>query len=492
MIQIPRTTLRALRRDIRQALDVTSAKHAPAVTLRSVKDQLVIQSATDQVAFEFRLPFASSTDDSELCITVPSEVFRTCEGRTQETVTFQQHDDQINVQWFDQRIPKKLSVAATEAVPMPKAPDAFHPIGQHFLSAMAEASKTTTKEPSRFAMDCIRLRGSDGQIAASDSYQALLQAGFQFPWSDEILVASSRALQSPDFFHAPHVEIGRSDDWFFIRLEQQTLCLKIEKERRFPHVDLQIPTEGSAATTLQLSSGDATFLESFLCRMPGATDHRSPVTVELNGVVAIRATDDENLNPVELVLDDSRRDGNELRFQTNRTYLSRAAQLGFRDIYLRNSEAPAFCRDPSRTYLWALLSEHGAIPANDEMPTIHSNLPTSDSFIPQNSSIERPTELMTNNASSSQTTSARSQSPRKPNGGPTLSATTASTAEAASQCDEELTPTLLAQAETVRESLSQALTDVRELITAIKRNQKQNRLVESTLRSLKQLEHIAS
>ena len=62
MIQISRTTLRALRRDIRQALDVTSAKHAPAVTLRSVKDQLVIQSATDQVAFEFRLPFASSTE----------------------------------------------------------------------------------------------------------------------------------------------------------------------------------------------------------------------------------------------------------------------------------------------------------------------------------------------------------------------------------------------------------------------------------------------
>jgi len=99
---------------------------------------------------------------------------------------------------------------------------------------------------------------------------------------------------------------------------------------------------------------------------------------------------------------------------------------------------------------------------------------------------------MTNNATSSQTISARSQSTRKPNGATSPSATTASNAAAASQSDEELTPTLLAQAETVRESLSQALTDVRELITAIKRNQKQNRLVESTLRSLKQLEHIAS
>ena len=51
---------------------------------------------------------------------------------------------------------------------------------------------------------------------------------------------------------------------------------------------------------------------------------------------------------------------------------------------------------------------------------------------------------------------------------------------------------LLGQAETLRDSLSQALSDTRDLITAIKRNQKQNRLVETTLRSLKQLEHIGA
>ena len=44
----------------------------------------------------------------------------------------------------------------------------------------------------------------------------------------------------------------------------------------------------------------------------------------------------------------------------------------------------------------------------------------------------------------------------------------------------------------MRDSLNQALSDTRELITLIKRNKKQNRLVETTLRSLKQLEQIAS
>ena len=58
--------------------------------------------------------------------------------------------------------------------------------------------------------------------------------------------------------------------------------------------------------------------------------------------------------------------------------------------------------------------------------------------------------------------------------------------------EPEPTPGLLAQAEMLRDSLSQALSDTRDLITAIKRNQKQNRLVETTLRSLKQLEHIGA
>ncbi len=96
MIQIPRTTLRALRRDIRRALDVTSTKRAPAVTLRVVRDQLVIQAVTDQIAFEFRQPCPSTATTPEFCITVPNEVLRTCEGRTQETVTFERQTTRLS------------------------------------------------------------------------------------------------------------------------------------------------------------------------------------------------------------------------------------------------------------------------------------------------------------------------------------------------------------------------------------------------------------
>ena len=76
---------------------------------------------------------------------------------------------------------------------------------------------------------------------------------------------------------------------------------------------------------------------------------------------------------------------------------------------------------------------------------------------------------------------------------PATSRTTARPAPSAASANEpDPTPSLLTQAETLRDSLSRALGDTRDLIAAIKRNQKQNRLVETTLRSLKQLEHIGA
>ena len=51
---------------------------------------------------------------------------------------------------------------------------------------------------------------------------------------------------------------------------------------------------------------------------------------------------------------------------------------------------------------------------------------------------------------------------------------------------------VLAKAEALRDSLTLALADTRDLISAIKARRKQNRLVETTLRSLKQLENIGA
>lgn len=464
MIQLTRKHIRTLRTTIRQSLGITNARRAPAITLRAHPREVRIQAATDTIAIQCKCAGNYQPD----CFAIPYEAFAACEGKQTDLVSFIRRDDTVVLEWSDAGIPQSVQFPASEPMEMPPDPDKLTSIDPQFLAAMAEAVATTETESTRYALNCIRLRGSDGQIAATDSAQALMQTGFAFPWTDEVLVATSDAFTSQEFASADAVQIGRSADWVSIQANSITLHLQIEKEKRFPNIDLQIPTNGSAATTLSLSEVDIDFMQTSLKRLPGASEHNAPITVDLNGVVAIRAVAEDQSNPTELVLSNSRRIGAELRFNTDRTFLTRAAELGFRDIQLRSNEAPACCHDDRRTYIWALLGEEGAITS-----------------CPQTNRISSPV------ISTSQTSQRKIRTPMT-----TQTATTKTTTRpaqpAATTTEPEPILSLLGQAETLRDSLSQALSDTRDLITAIKRNQKQNRLVETTLRSLKQLEHIGA
>jgi len=469
MIELTRKNIRAIRSTIRQSLGFKSARLAPAITLRATHNQLLIQAATNTIAIEYRLPGSSPQE----CLAVPYEALTVSEGKQDDPVTFTKRDDTVIVQWTDKGIPQSRTFTAADAVEMPNDPAQFTAIEPRFLTAMANAVATTNTDTdsSRFALNCVRLRGSDEQIAATDSSQAFVESGFTFPWQDEVLIPASGAFTANDFSGVEEVLIGRSEDWVSIHVNSCTLHLKIDKERKFPSIDLQIPTQGSAATTLELSDDDVDFLLTSTKRLPGMQGCHSPVTVDLNGCVAVRAAEEDSSNPTELVLSNSRRIGDEIQFNTNRNFLNRAAELGFREIYLRNTEAPAYCQDDRRTYIWALLGAEGAVKADSQATRISS--PVSSN--PQNHKPRTTTVMAT-----SQPTTTQPTTPRP------LEARPATTTNS----ESDPTPTLLNQAEALRDSLSNALSDTRELIGSIKRNQKQNRLVETTLRSLKQLEHI--
>jgi hypothetical protein len=464
MIQLTRRQIRAVRTTIRQSLGITNARKAPTVTFHSTPGELLIQAATDKVAIEYRLP----SNHQPECFTVPYEALTASEGKQDDSVFFNRRDDTVVIEWLDAGIPQSLQYPVSEPGAMPPTPDNFMSIDRLFLAAMAEAVATSDQESTRYALNCVRLRGSDGQIAATDSAQALIQTGFAFPWTDDVLVVASDAFSSREFALSEEVFIGRSADWVSIQANSITLHLWIEKEKRFPNIDLQIPADGSAVTTLSLSEDDVEFLLTSVKRLPGASDRNAAVTVDLNGVVAVRAVAEDQSNPTELILSNSQRIGDELQFNTDRTFLTRAAELGFRNILLRSTEAPACCQDDRRTYVWALLGAEGAITSSDR--TIRISSPV---------------------ISHSQTTQRKTRSPMTATQTSTAKTTRPATA-AARTPEPEPSLSLLEQAETLRESLSQALSDTRDLITSIKRNQKHNRLVETTLRSLKQLEHIGA
>lgn len=171
-----------------------------------------------------------------------------------------------------------------------------------------------------------------------------MESGFAFPWQYAVLIPASGACAANDFSGAEEVLIGRYEDWVSIQVNSCTLHLKIDKERWFTNIDLQIPTQGSVATMLVVSEDDVDFLLTSTKRLPSVQECLSPVTVDLNGCVTVRAEEENHSNPTELVRCNLRWIGDGVVFNTNRNFLNRAAELGFREIYLRNTEARVIVR----------------------------------------------------------------------------------------------------------------------------------------------------
>jgi hypothetical protein len=216
-----------------------------------------------------------------------------------------------------------------------------------------------------------------------------------------------------------------------------------------------------------MSDADADFLAKAVKRLPSNGDYNSPVTVDLNGEVVIRTQGEDQSAPTELVLSNSSRSGETVRFNTNRNFLARAMKLGFRDVHLSGPEMPAFCCDDNRQYLWALLGKEGAIKPHEQSTRIESPGNSPSPSIPTPRTRRTPVTM---------------SKPQENNGSAKRNGHT--TAETNG------TNSLIEQAETVRDSLQESLSQTRELIGALKRQKKQSRLVQSTLNSLRQLQTI--
>ncbi len=455
VIELSRKQIHVVRSTVRQALGITSARRAPVVTFQASSDAVLIRAANDQVAVECRIP----GPQRPTCFSLPYEALVTCEGRQADVVRIELADEQATLHWSDAGIPQSAQYATSEPVLMSAPSGEFTLIDPQFLPAMADACDTAASDSTRHAVNCVQLRGADGQLAATDGHQALLQSGFRFPWDDEVLIPASAVFALKSIRTARDVSIGRSNDWLFVRANNWTIALKIEKTGRFPAIDAHVPEVGAAGTTLALSDEDAEFFVRAAKRMPGSEEANAPLTLDLNGAAVVRVKSDDQASPTELVLSNSRRIGAELKVSTDRKFVERALQLGFRAIHLRDAETPAVCRDDRRSYFWALLGKDSVLKSDATATRIESPL-------------RQPVSM----------TSPKARIPMKPHPIPQTEKK-----QAAGQ-----PPSILAQAEVLQGTLRAALNGTRELIAAIKQRRKQNRLVESTLRSLKELETIAA
>src|SRR5262249_19625868 len=166
--------------------------------------------------------------------------------------------------------------------------------------------------------------------------------------------------------------VGRTDAHVVFRIGPWTLSCAIQIDVRFPCVDQVIPDARATATRLQLDADDAAFQGQALDRLPGASETHSPVTLDCNGRIAVRARGPDQTQATELVLSRSHYTGTPVRLNTNRVFLARAARSGFGAIEIVDPETPIVCRAGRRTFAWQPLSKEAVLEPSDDVIRIES------------------------------------------------------------------------------------------------------------------------
>ncbi len=491
MITISRLLAKQIRSVFRRALQLSASQTDQVVWLLADNTGLRIRAQNKQAIIEYQLPGLVTPD----AVPITMEALAACEGtKADQFVSIErQTDGPIVLRWDDRAVPQSFVFDATkvkaEASPVP--PEAWTTNAPSMLSALADAMRIVPAEATRHSLNCVHLRPDGGRIAATDSHHLLLQSGFEFPGSEDLLIPRTTLFSSRELPTDQSVEVGVTANHGVFRIGPWTVWLTLEKQSRYPRVEDIIPTAGSAKTRLSLSQEDRAFLLDVVPRLPSVTDQEDRVTLNLNGSVALLAQGDPPSPVTEVVLRNSHRSGDEVQLNTDRRFLVHAAQLGFQELEIHGPESPLVCRDEHRVYLWAPLQEMPPLTAGPDTVQIESPLTTNTTSHrparhlppPRRSRpiAERTPNRMSHNRISA-TLSGSTPPPEKGAARPIV-------AEAGNSPDQSASfGTVLREAESVKTSLREAHSQVSRLIAALKRHRRQSKLVQSTLSSLRQLQ----
>ena len=474
MITITRRQALQLRAVFRRALNMTRGP-GPALFLKTGRDGIRVRASTADAAVEYHAT-GEGLPAEEMC--VPFELLSDVEARRDDPVQIEMlGDGRVLAGWRDSNVPQMVQydpVESKETAEFPATPETLAQNPPRFLQALHDCMQTTDPHAGRYATSCVQLRGKGGDMVATDGREVLFQRGFEFPWEDEALLPRSRVFGSKELPHDEAVFIGKTDDWLTIRVGPWTFHAKIEKKKRFPDMDHHLPPVESAAASVRFSPEDARFLTKTLPKLPGDEDYNLPVTMDLNGAVAIRAKASGQPNPTEAVLSNSTRSGEPMRIHTNRNYLSRAVKLGFDEVHLYSPSVPVLCQDEFRSYVWALLEPESAISPTDDAIRITST-PAEDRVSTTNQAPRRKKATMAQSTSNG--------NGKAKTNGQARAATT-------DKPDDQGVVALIEQAEAVKVSLRDSLTKTSELISALKLHKKQSKAVRSALVSLRRLQAV--
>jgi hypothetical protein len=443
--------------------------HGPAICITVAADMLNVKARFADIAVEYSEP----TSASDETLWLPFQFLDDCAGKQDEPVHIEvTGKKRCTAQWRDGSVPQIVrydSKPPADTDKFPVRPETFAENRAGFLEALTVAADTCDPDSMRYALGHLQLRGEQGTIVATDGRQLLVQNGFQFPWTGDILVPRSKIFASAELPHDLPVQVGKTENWMAIGVGHWMIHLAVNVDGRFPDFTRHIPQIDSARARCSFSLADADFLAETLPRLPCDDDYNRPVTLDLNGQVAVRAKPSDSTRPTEVVLSGSSFSGEPIRVNMNRDYLTRAMRLGLRELNITSDKTALACVDDRRQYVWMPLGPESVIPpAKDAIRIVPPG--TNPEISITQPQIERKvspvSEPITNH--NGHATKTNGQVCR-------------------SKASQQDIAGLIEQAEKLRTALHDLMCQASGLVKALKQHRRQSRAVQNTLASLRQL-----
>jgi hypothetical protein len=466
MIEISRALARQFRAVLRRLLaDQETRGPWPPVLCRVGRDGLILDAVLGEPAVRYQASGAHSPET----LAFPETLLAECEGRTDSPVTLEPlAPGKGRASWTEGGKPREreFEIPSPERLsPFPELPQRFRQVSESLVSALEEAARTAGRDSPRRGLRRVLLRGKAGEVVATDGRQLLVQRGFAFPWSDEVLVPRLAPFAGRFPEKKESVAVGRTQGHVAVRVGPWTFLLALDTASKFPDFGVVIPRPGAVPTSLRLDPADVSLLATALPKLPKGDGDQSSVTLDLGTPPALRARSEVAGPVTEVVLTRSRVAGPPVRLCTNRSYLQRALKLGFLEVGLAGANKPLVCRDSRRIFVWMPLDQAGIIPTDPgKPPHALAVIPASHPSSPP----ERSKRLMP----------AQAPDPSIPD----------------HDCNGNSPPERWGMAEVYTETealqalLQDAGTRTARLLTALKHQRRQSRAVEKAMQSLRQVQ----
>lgn len=360
MIHLERRVAWLFRAALKRCLGTSHSRNPPSVQLRLTSEGLMMHASAPEIAI-------IHTDPSQTgkgVFTFPISRLEEFEGRTTDQVEINLlRPNMVGARWTHQGRTREMEIPLVEpetVAKVPELPKKFAPAPLGLLTAIHDAGEATAPDATKYAITRVQLRGKTGQVVGTDTRHLLVFGGFEFPFTEDLLIPSSGVFGLQQFLDVGEVSIGKTETHLVIQVGPWKIAFFIDKQGRYPDVASIVPKQSQANTRFHLDADDAqSFLDSLARRIKGPAANEHAVTLDLLETPCLRYEIDGRVTEVNLV--NSTVTGNRLRMCLKLSQFLRALELRFQDFEIRDADKPFLARDSDRLYLAMPLSSAQAL-----------------------------------------------------------------------------------------------------------------------------------